>query len=54
MKIVNKVRIIRIFLASSSELEEERNQFDLFFPTKKRRFSEEGVYLENHPLGKIS
>jgi hypothetical protein len=40
------VKTIRIFLASSSELREDRDAFDLYFRQKNDRLRKEGVYLE--------
>ena len=42
----NKVRTIKIFLASSSELEEDRDAFDLYFRQQNDRLRNQGIYLE--------
>jgi internalin A len=39
-------RVIRIFLASSFELREDRDQFDLYFRTQNDRLMKQGIYLE--------
>jgi len=39
-------KTLRIFLASSSELGEQRDAFDLYFRQQNDRLREEGVYLE--------
>jgi internalin A len=39
-------RTIRIFLASSAELREDRDAFDLYFRQQNDQFLEEGFYLE--------
>jgi hypothetical protein len=39
-------RTIRIFLASSSELREDRDAFDLYFRQQNDQFRKEGRYLE--------
>jgi hypothetical protein len=39
-------RVIRIFLASSAELREDRDAFDLYFRQQNDKFLKEGVYLE--------
>jgi hypothetical protein len=39
-------RTIRIFLASSSELREDRDEFELYFRQQNDRFRKEGFYLE--------
>ncbi|MCP4594000.1 MAG: hypothetical protein GY842_24980, partial [bacterium] len=39
-------KTIRIFLASSSELREDRDAFDLYFRQQNDRLRDEGVYLE--------
>ena len=42
----NKVRTIKIFLASSSELKEDRDAFDLYFRQQNDRLRKQGIYLE--------
>jgi hypothetical protein len=42
----DKTRIIKIFIASSSELEKDRNDFDLYFRQQNDRFLEQGIYLK--------
>lgn len=42
----DKVRTIKIFLASSSELEADRDAFDLYFRQQNDRLRKQGVYLE--------
>lgn len=44
----NKIeeRTIKIFLASSSELREDRDQFDLYFRQQNDLFRKKGIYLE--------
>jgi Leucine-rich repeat (LRR) protein len=39
-------RVIRIFLASSAELREDRDAFDLYFRQQNDKFLKKGVYLE--------
>jgi hypothetical protein len=39
-------RTIRIFLASSSELRQDRDEFDLYFRQQNDRFLKRGIYLE--------
>lgn len=39
------LRTIKIFLASSSELEHDRNAFDLYFRTENDRLIQDGIYL---------
>ena len=39
-------RTIRIFLASSSELREDRDAFDLYFRQQNDQFLKKGIYLE--------
>ncbi len=41
-------RTIRIFLASSAELKEERDEFDLYFHQQNDRLIKQGYYLEIH------
>ncbi|MGR8979129.1 MAG: COR domain-containing protein [Gammaproteobacteria bacterium] len=41
-----KDRTIKIFLASSSELKEDRDAFDLYFRQQNDRLRKQGVYLE--------
>ena len=43
---VDKVRTIKIFLASSSELKEDRDAFDLHFRQQNDRLLEQGIYLK--------
>lgn len=40
------LRTIRIFLASSAELREDRDAFDLYFRQQNDQFRNEGLYLE--------
>jgi hypothetical protein len=40
------VKTVRIFLASSSELREDRDAFDLYFRQQNDRLRKEGLYLE--------
>lgn len=40
------VKIIRIFLASSSELREDRDAFELYFRQQNDRLRKEGLYIE--------
>ncbi len=40
------MRTIRIFLASSTELREDRDTFDLYFRQQNDQFRKKGVYLE--------
>ncbi len=42
----DKIRTIKIFLASSSELEADRDAFDLFFRQQNDRLRKQGIYLE--------
>ena len=42
----DKTRIIKIFLASSSELKEDRDAFDLYFRQQNDRLRKQGIYLE--------
>jgi hypothetical protein len=39
-------KTVRVFLASSSELREDRDAFDLYFRQQNDRLRKEGVYLE--------
>jgi hypothetical protein len=39
-------RTIKIFLASSSELEEERDQFELYFRQQHDYYRQQGIYLK--------
>jgi hypothetical protein len=39
-------KTIKIFLASSAELAEERNDFDLYFRQQNDRLRKQGIYLE--------
>jgi internalin A len=41
-----ELRTVRIFLASSSELREDRDEFDLHFRQQNDRLRKEGLYLE--------
>jgi internalin A len=43
---VPATRIIRVFLASSEELREDRDEFHLFLSTRNDRLIKQGVYLE--------
>ena len=40
------LRTIRIFLASSSELREDRDEFDLYFRQQNDQLRKQGLYLE--------
>lgn len=40
------VRTVRIFLASSAELKEDRDAFDLYFRQQNDRLREQGIYLQ--------
>ncbi|MDD5322393.1 MAG: COR domain-containing protein [Methylococcales bacterium] len=42
----DKVRTIKIFLASSSELKDDRDDFDLYFRQQNDRLRKKGIYLE--------
>lgn len=42
----NKIRTIKIFLASSSELKEDRDAFELYFRQQNDRLHPQGIYLE--------
>jgi hypothetical protein len=42
----DKTRTIKIFLASSSELKEDRDAFDLYFRQQNDRLRNQGIYLE--------
>ena len=42
----NEVHSIKIFLASSSELKEDRDAFDLYFRQQNDRLRKQGIYLE--------
>jgi hypothetical protein len=42
----HKVRTIKIFLASSSELKEDRDAFDLYFRQQNDPLRKQGIYLE--------
>lgn len=41
-----EVRTVKIFLASSSELREDRDAFDLYFRQQNDRLRKQGIYLE--------
>lgn len=43
-----EVRTIRIFLASSAELREDRDAFDLYFRQQNDLLRKQGIYLEIH------
>jgi internalin A len=43
---VTKERTFKIFLASSSELKDDRNAFDLYFRQQNDRLRKQGIYLE--------
>lgn len=43
---VTSLRTMQIFLASSAELREERDEFDLYFRQRNDRLLKKGVYLE--------
>ena len=40
------IKIIKIFLASSSELKGDREQFEIFINRKKDEYTEKGIYLK--------
>ena len=42
----DNVRTIKIFLASSSELKEDRDAFDLYFRKQNDRLRKQGIYLQ--------
>ena len=42
----HRVKTVRIFLASSEELKDDRDAFDLYFRQQNDRFRKEGLYLE--------
>ncbi|MFA5922385.1 MAG: COR domain-containing protein [Methylococcaceae bacterium] len=42
----NKIRTIKIFLASSSELKEDRDAFELYFRQQNDQLRKQGIYLE--------
>ena len=42
----NDLKTIRIFLASSAELKDDRDEFDLYFRRQNDHLKEQGVYLE--------
>jgi internalin A len=42
----NNIRTIKIFLASSSELEKDRDAFDLYFRQQNDGLGKQGIYLE--------
>ena len=44
--LTTSVRTIRIFLASSAELREDRDAFDLYFRQQNDRLRKQGLYLE--------
>ncbi|MGH8533664.1 MAG: COR domain-containing protein, partial [Gammaproteobacteria bacterium] len=45
-KLATALRTIRIFLASSAELEQDRDAFDLYFRQQNDQFRKKGIYLE--------
>ena len=45
-RVAERVRTVRIFLASSSELREDRDAFDLYFRQLNDELRREGLYLE--------
>ncbi|MFM7789331.1 MAG: hypothetical protein ACKO90_14715 [Microcystis panniformis] len=40
------IKIIKIFLASSSELKDDREQFEIFINRKNKKYIEQGIFLE--------
>ncbi len=52
--VASSPRTIRIFLASSSELREDRDAFDLYFRQQNDRAVKEGVLFEDRALGELS
>ena len=42
----NDLTTIRIFLASSAELEKDRDEFDLYFRQQNDHLKKQGIYLE--------
>lgn len=46
VKTAETLRVIKIFLASSAELREDRDGFDLYFRQKNDSYRKQGVYLE--------
>ena len=43
---VSSIKIIKIFLASSSELEKDRQQFEIFINRKNKSYIRKGLFLE--------
>ena len=43
---VTNIKIIKIFLASSSELRGDREQFELFINHKNKEYIRKGIFLE--------
>ncbi|MDJ0583175.1 GUN4 domain-containing protein [Crocosphaera sp.] len=41
-----EIRIIKFFLASSSELKEDREQFEIFINRKNKQYIKQGIFLE--------
>ncbi|MDJ0732282.1 MAG: GUN4 domain-containing protein [Crocosphaera sp.] len=41
-----EIKIIQIFLASSSELKEDREQFEIFINRKNKEYIQKGIFLE--------
>ena len=39
------IKIIKIFLASSSELKDDREQFEIFINRKNKKYIEQGIFL---------
>ena len=42
----NKIKIIKIFLASSSELQDDRKEFEIFICRKNKEYIKDAVFLE--------
>ncbi len=40
------IKTIKIFLASSSELKEDREQFEIFINRKNKEYIKQGIFLE--------
>ena len=43
---VEPLRVVRLFLASSSELRQDRDDFELYFRKQNDRLRDDGLYLE--------
>ncbi len=43
---ISEVKTVKLFLASSDELSEDRNEFELFVRTENDRLRKQGVYIE--------